>query len=162
MDVEQTERGSYMKLAEALRERADLNSKIAQIASRMENSTRIQADETPEEDIMELKKQLDGALRRLSWLVSRINLTNCAATVDGKTLTEYIAEKDMLALTISKYKDIVASARETERIWSRLDSKTVPTISVREWHKEIDRLSGELRKLDNIIQLTNWSTDLIE
>ena len=40
--------------------------------------------------------------------------------------------------------------------------KIVATLKVTELQKEVDKLSKEIRLLDNSLQATNWSTELIE
>ena len=96
-----------MKLAEALQERADLNRKIDQLKARLNNNVLVQDGEKPVEEPELLKQELDAAIARLSYLITQINLTNCATKVDGQTLTDLIAQKDALALKIHLYKDIV-------------------------------------------------------
>lgn len=151
-----------MKLAEALQERADLNRKVAQLRQRMTTNVLVQEGELPAEEVGELKLELDGALDRLSWIITRINLTNASITVNEKTLTEWIAEKDTLALKVSAYKDVTDSAANSYYRARGSEIKILSTISVRDWQKEIDRMSAALRKIDNLLQETNWNTDLIE
>ena len=69
-----------MKLAEALQERADLNRLIQQLRQRLSNNAAVQEGEVPSEDPQELLSALDQAIQRLEWLITHINLTNCAAT----------------------------------------------------------------------------------
>ena len=151
-----------MKLAEALQERSDLNRKIAQLRQRMKMNTLVQEGVTPAEDITQLKNDLYNALNRLAWIITRINLTNATIKVNGKTLTEMIAEKDMLIFQIAAYKDAVDNASNAYVRARGTEINIIPTISVRDWQKEIDRLSAKLRKIDNLLQETNWTTDLIE
>ena len=77
-----------MKLAEALQERADLNIRIQQLRSRLENNAFVQEGEQPAEDPDDLLSELNENVKRLEWLISRINLTNCVTSVEGRTLTE--------------------------------------------------------------------------
>ena len=76
-----------MKLAEALQERADLNRKIAQLRQRIAKNVLVQEGELPAEDVEQLAGELNGALGRLAWIITRINLTNAAVVVNEKTLT---------------------------------------------------------------------------
>ena len=50
---------------------------------------------------------------------------------------------------------MLSSARNTE-------IKIKAAISVTDWQDEIDKMSKELRLLDNKLQENNWSTELIE
>ena len=81
-----------MKLAEALQERADLNRKIEQLKSRLNNNVLVQEGEQTAESPEQLKQELDSSLERLAYLLAQINRTNCETSVDGQTLTELIAE----------------------------------------------------------------------
>ena len=99
-----------MKLAEALQERADLNRNIEQLKNRLSSNALVQEGEQPVECPENLKQELDASISRLSYLIARINRTNCQTVVE----------------------------------------------------KEIDRMSKELRRLDNRLQESNWKTDLVE
>lgn len=151
-----------MKLAEALQERADLNKKIEQLKARLNAYALVQEGEMPAEDPIELKKELDGVMDRLAYLIERINLTNAETTIEGKSLTSIIARKDMLTLKIAAYRDTVRAASQTTYRARNSEIKIRPSISIRTWQKEIDTLSKELRVLDNSLQENNWKTDLIE
>lgn len=95
-----------MRLAEALQERADLNRNIEQLKNRLENNVLVQEGERAAEEPEKLKQELDAAIGRLACLISRINLTNSRVELDGRSLTELIAEKDALSLKIHAYRDI--------------------------------------------------------
>lgn len=151
-----------MKLAEALQERADLNRAIEQLHSRLDNNTLVQEGETPAESPSDLKRELDSSLERLAYLIAHINITNCQTECDGQSLTELIAKKDALTLKISAYRDIVSTASQLAYRARSTEIKIKPTISVVEWQNEVDRMSKELRLLDNRLQACNWTTELIE
>ena len=151
-----------MKLAEALQERADLNVRIQQLRSRLENNALVQEGEQPAENIRELLKELDECIARLEWLIGRINLTNCSISLNGQTLTELLAKKDALVLQISIYRDLVNTTSRCAYRARNSEIKILPTLSVRELQKKTDDMANQLRLLDNLLQQTNWMTDLIE
>ena len=151
-----------MKLAEALQERADLNRAIEQLRSRFNYNVLVQEGEEPAENPEKLKRELDTALERLAYLIAQINQTNCATMVDGHTLTELIAKKDVLALKISTYKDIAYAGSQTAYRARNTEIKIKAAISVADWQAAIDKMSKELRLLDNKLQESNWKTELIE
>ena len=62
-----------MKLAEALQERADLNSKINELRCRLGNNATVQEGEAPAEDPAELIFQREECVARLKKLIARIN-----------------------------------------------------------------------------------------
>ncbi len=151
-----------MKLAEALQERADLNRAIEQLRSRFNYNVLVQEGEEPAENPEKLKRELDAALERLAYLIAQINQTNCATMVDGHTLTELIAKKDVLSLKISTYKDIAYAGSQTAYRARNTEIKIKAAISVADWQAAIDKMSKELRLLDNKLQESNWKTELIE
>lgn len=151
-----------MKLAESLQERADLNRNISQLKTRLINNALVQEGEKTPEDPEELKKELDQSISRLEYLISRINITNARTLVGQETLTEVIAKKDALSLKISAYKDITYAASQIPGRARNTEIKIKSSIQVSSWQKTIDKMSKELRQLDNKLQETNWSTELIE
>ncbi|MGN0911269.1 MAG: DIP1984 family protein [Thermoguttaceae bacterium] len=151
-----------MKLAVALQERADINRKIEELKKRLKSNVLIQEGESPEEEPNSLKSELDSTIARLGVLIAKINLTNSQTVIDGKTLTELIAQKDALQLSIYAYKEIVDVANQKTYRSRNTEIKIKTAISVVDWQKRIDALSKELRLLDIKIQETNWKIDLIE
>ncbi|MBR6998288.1 MAG: DIP1984 family protein, partial [Prevotella sp.] len=77
-----------MKLAEALSIRKDLQKRIQQLGTRIQNNVKVQEGDEPSEQPTELMKELDSCLKQLEQLIWRINATNMQ-TVDatGTTLT---------------------------------------------------------------------------
>ncbi len=151
-----------MKLAEALQERADLNRRIEQLRIRIQNNALVQEGEKPAEDPAALMEELDGCLGRLEHLIRCINLTNCASRVDGETLTELIARKDVLKLRQSAWRDILYAASQSTHRARNTEIKIMPVMDVAALQKQADALARDLRLVDNAIQQANWLTDLIE
>lgn len=150
-----------MKLAEALQERADLNRNIEQLKDRLVHNVLVQEGEQPAENPEKLKQELDASIFRLSYLIAHINETNCKTFVDGKSLTEMIAQKDALSVKIYTYKDVVYAGSQTYNRARNTEIKIKSAISVANWQSEIDRMAKELRLLDNKLQEYNWKTELI-
>ena len=151
-----------MKLAEALQERADLNKKIQQLQVRIHNNVLVQEGEKSLEDPQALMKELDSAIARLEKLMADINLTNCQTEIDGKTLTELIAKKDALSLKLSSYRNIAAEANQNTRRARNTEIKIKSQVKVSQIQKAADDIAAEIRKTDNLLQETNWTTELIE
>ena len=151
-----------MKLAEALQERADLNRKIEQLKVRFNANALVQEGEQPAEDPEQLKVELDGAIDRLGYLIERINMTNASTMIDGKSVTRVIAHRDVLSLKIDAYREIVRAASQTTTRMRVSEIRIRPSISVREWQKQIDLLSSVLRLIDNSLQENNWKTEIVE
>lgn len=149
-----------MKLAEALQERADLNSKINELRSRLSNNATVQEGEAPAENPAELLSQLDECAARLEELIARINATNCATVTERGTLTELIARRDCLTLRLSAYRNLVDEASCLAPRATRTEIKIVSAVDVKKVQKEADELAKELRLTDNLIQQSNWLTEL--
>ena len=151
-----------MKLAEALQERSDINHNIEQLKNRLNNNVLVQDGETTVEDPNKLKTELDNSIKRLQYLIARINQTNCETSIDGESITELIAQKDALSLKINIYKETAFLASQLLYRARNSEIKIKSAISVTDWQSEIDKMSKELRLLDNKLQENNWKTELIE
>ena len=151
-----------MKLAEALSIRKDLQKRIQQIGSSLNDNVKVQEGEEPAENPNELLKELDECLKKLEQLMWRINLTNVQTVNEaGKTLTQLMAEKDVLKLRISTMRNAYEIASAQRERYTRTEIKMLTTIDVKQLRKQIDEYSVQLRKLDMEIQSMNFTTELI-
>ena len=151
-----------MKLAEALQERADLNRRIEQLRYRLNNNVLVQEGEKPLEDPAALLEELESSFTRLEWLIARINLTNFAVKVEGRSLTELIARRDVLSLRAEAYRRLVEEASQNTHRATRTEIKILSAVDVPALQRQADDASRELRLLDNTLQATNWTADLME
>lgn len=151
-----------MKLAEALQERADLNRRIEQLRYRLSNNVLVQEGEKPLEDPAALLEELESSFTRLEWLIARINLTNCAVKVEGRSLTELISRRDVLSLRAEAYRRLVEEASQNTHRATRTEIKILSAVNVPALQRQADDASRELRLLDNTLQATNWTADLME
>lgn len=149
-----------MKLAEALQARSDLKKQLNQLEYRMSNNALVQEGEQPNEKPSELFKQYNDGLKQLEELIIRINLTNSRAKVDGVTLTELIARRDTLKQKIDTYRSVLSTASSNTSRATRTEIKVLSTINVESFQKDVDRMSRDLRELDNKIQEANWKIEL--
>lgn len=150
-----------MKLASALTERADLQKRISELSTRLNNNAKVQEGETPSEDPGELMDELDKDLKRLEELMARINRTNNATKAGEKTLTDLIAKRDCLKHRISILRDFLNRSSEKVSRYTKTEIRILSTVSVAELQKEVDRYSKELRETDETIQSLNWTTELL-
>ena len=151
-----------MKLAEALQERADLNKKISDLRGRLNQNSLVQEGETPNENPTVLMQELEAAIARLQQLIKDINLTNCATIVEGRSLTQIIAEKEAAIMRLSAYRALADSASSINYRARGSEIKMIATVNVRELQKTADKIPKEIRTLDNLLQSTNWTVDSIE
>ncbi|MDE7395909.1 MAG: DIP1984 family protein [Clostridiales bacterium] len=152
-----------MKLAEALNERADLQKKAEMIRSRLHANSKVQEGGKPNEDPVDLMKELSGILTRLEYLIVHINRTNeVARTASGQTIAELIAHKDMLAKKISILGTLLNGGNEITTRVTRTEIRIMPAFDVKAVQKQVDELSRELRETDTKLQEQNWLTELSE
>ncbi len=151
-----------MKLAEALKLRADLNTRLYQLQDRLSNNSKVQEGEEPSEDPMDLLRELESTASQLEDLISRINLTNSrTVSKGGVTLTELIARRDVLTRRVEIMRTFLDEASRKVSRGATSDIRVVSTVDVRELRKVVDELSHLVRTTDVTIQELNWSTELV-
>lgn len=151
-----------MKLAEALALRAEMKTKIGQLAVRLNKNAKVQEGEKPPENPYALIKELDIVSDEMEKLIKNINYTNCMTVENGVSLTDMIAEKDILKKKISVMRAFLARSGEVIDRYSNKEIKVHSTVDVAELQKNVDTMSKQLRELDMNIQRINWTVDLIE
>ncbi len=152
-----------MKLANALAERADLQTRINQLQGRLGNNALVQEGEQPAEDPNELLRELDEDFQRLEWLISRINRTNAAVKVEsGDTISDLLARRDCLTSRVGALRNFLTVASTRVRRGTVGEIRIKSTVNVQALQKQTDELSKELRELDTAIQEKNWTTELME
>lgn len=149
-----------MKIAEALQERADLNTRIEQLRARLVNNALKQEGEEPAEDPVNLLGELDVCIGRQTELIAAINLANAKTETDGVTLTELIAKRDMLKVKIDAYRNLISAASLKYQRARNSEIRILSSVDVRKLQKKADSLSRELRETDNLIQSVNWTREL--
>ena len=151
-----------MKLALALSERADVQSRISDIAERLNRNAKVQEGEKPNEDPMELIEEMERLYMHLEELIIKINRTNNSTFVGDECLTDLLARRDCLGGKIRRLRTFLGEAANlTGRYYSKSEIKTYSTVSVADMQKKLDALSKEFRSLDDRIQEINWTTELI-
>ena len=150
-----------MKLAEALQERADINSRLAELYPRLSNNAIVQEGEKLAEDQQSLIDKIERSTASIAEMSGCINLNNCIICVDGKTLTEMIAEKDALNAKINLYRNLIGAASNVAHRATRTEIKIKSTVDVGKLQKQADAYAKELRLLDNRLQEANWLNELL-
>lgn len=151
-----------MKLAEALAERSDCQNRLEDLKKRMVRSARVQEGEQPAEDSTELINESERLFARLLELISAINRTNARTAYDeNRTISDAIAQRDVTGKKRDFISGIADAASTRQDRYSKSEVKFVPTLSIAQLQKQIDRLSKEFRELDTRIQELNWQTELV-
>lgn len=151
-----------MKLAAALSKRSDLQRRLSELSNRLNNNAKVQEGQKPSEDPIELLAELDSIFVQLEDLVAKINLTNSNTRVEGRTLTELLARRDVLKQRITIMRSFLDVASHRFERYSKTEIIIKSTVEVADLQKTVDGLSAELRGLDEQIQELNWTTELAE
>lgn len=150
-----------MKLAEALILRADCQKRFAQLKARLLGNAKVQEGDQAAEDPKEISAQLEAVADQLADLIKRINKTNSGTAYAGGTISDALADRDVLALRRAAYAELAQTAAITQDRYTRSEVKYVRTIDVVETQKRADELAKNYRELDARIQELNWQTELV-
>ncbi|MDE5621232.1 MAG: DIP1984 family protein [Ruminococcus sp.] len=151
-----------MKLAEALSLRAEMKTKISNIHGRLLQNAKVQEGEKPAENPYTLIEEFDSVSNEMAKLIKNINYTNCMTVENGISLTDMIAERDVLKKKTALMRGFLVHASELVDRYSNKEIKIKSTVDVAELQKKVDVMSKKLRELDMNIQRINWTVDLIE
>lgn len=152
-----------MKLAEALILRADAKKRIEQLKVRLLRNARVQEGDAPTEDPTLLIAELERVTADLARLIRSINRTNISTLlVDGLTITDAIAERDVLSMRQKVYSELTAASVARQDRYTRSEVRYVSVIDVMAVQAQADDLARAYRDLDSRIQAINWTTELIE
>jgi hypothetical protein len=157
-----------MKLAEALLLRADRNRTLEQLRQRIQVSARYQEGENPPEDARDLVSLASTVLDELEGLIRDINRTNSGTVMaDGRTLTDALAERDVLRLRYSVLKvsaDAASGAQQQIGYMraTRSELKLMSDLDVKSLRQLSSDVARRARELDSRIQEVNWTTELQE
>jgi hypothetical protein len=150
-----------MKLAEALVLRADLQKRIEQVKARIVRNARVQEGSAPAEDPNALLAEYDAMSNELVELIRRINASNAAATVAGRSMSEALALRDALKHRHTTYREIAESASTMPFGITRSEIRFKPAVSVKGVQQRADAAARDLRELDTRIQEANWQFELV-
>jgi hypothetical protein len=150
-----------MKLAEALLLRADIQKKLSSLQVRAQRSAVVQEGERPAEDPKELLRQIEAVaveLQRLVFAINKANLNHSIRT--GQTLTEALANRDVLALRHRIIQSIVEACAKPPERYGVKEIRWVTTVDVAELQKQVDDLAKQIRELNAAIQEAGWQVEL--
>ena len=151
-----------MKLANALSLRSELQTRIRQLESRLDNNALVQEGESPAEDPMELLRELEEDYAQLEELIARINRTNSTTEGEGGTLSDLLARRECMTGRLRILRDFLNSASAVVNRRTVGEIRIRSAVNVRELQKQVDRDAKALRELDETIQEKNWITELVE
>lgn len=153
-----------MSVGEALNRRSDLQKRIAQLQSRLGASVLVQEGDEPPESAQELLAEVDQLSDELQRLIAHINRTNASTRLStGETVTEGLAQRDVLALRQDVLRTVVRAATNNSLSrYSRSEIRMVRQVRVADIQRTIDTLARQRRELETRLQEHNWTTRLME
>ena len=151
-----------MKLAEALITRADTEKRIAQLQQRLIRSAKVQEGDEPPENPQTLLDETTSLIGDMQTLIQSINRTNASTAFDdSRTLTDALAERDMLMKERGILVYVIDNASVIQPRYGQSEIKFISTVNIAELQSRVDNLSRHYRELDSTIQQLNWTIDLI-
>lgn len=151
-----------MKLAEALAKRKIFQTRLDELKERIKNNVKVQENDEPLEDPMELFHELEDNIQELSSLIKAINKTNMLTLHENRTITSMLMERDALRRHLKVMRQVLEKAIGPYFRYSKDDVKFKVIIDTEALKKDIDDRSKQLRLLDLKIQTLNFETELIE
>ena len=109
-----------------------------------------------EQDLSEIVNYIQNNLE------NPIAAENTLSKIDGISLVELIAKKDILSQKAGILREFIEIASQKINLYSTTEIKVFSTINVPAQQKQLDKLSKEIRETDTKLQQANWTIDLIE
>ena len=131
-----------MQLAEALALRADHQKRLEQLKQRLLRNVKVQEGDDPAEQPRELLAELERVADELTTLIRAINRTNAQTAFDAGTLTDALAQRDVLRWQAGAYRDLAAGAAITHDRYSRSEDKFRSTVDVAAIHSSLEEAGG--------------------
>jgi hypothetical protein len=148
---------TIMLLAEALKERADAQRRLADLKQRISDNARVHENERPAEDPQVLLNQAIEVNERIRALDVAVKVTKTATRLpDGTTVTEALVRRQALDGRMRLVTGAADSASDNVARWGR----EVALLDVAALRAEADRLAAQRRALDVEIERVSWTTEL--
>lgn len=151
-----------MKLAEALIKRADNKKRIEQLKKRLTENAQVQEGDKPNENPMDILKEIELLLLEQESLINKINKTNQNTILGKNTLASEIAKRDMLL----KKHAILSAFLEAGKVkidrYSRTEIKSKSTFNIVDIQVQADEVAKKIRQVDTAIQEKNWTVALVD
>ena len=153
-----------MKIGEALTEKKRLQSDLAKVNELIESNFTYKKGTTPDFNVEKLLAEQARLVKRILRLKIRVQKTNAEITVpfagSDFTLQELIITLGDIRSEISVFNSLYAARNRMFR-YSDDEVETVTQIPLDEIQKTVRALNEKKTKLDSLLQLTNWTIELI-
>lgn len=155
-----------MKIAEALMNKSSLQTKIAQLRSRISVATLVQEGSQPLEDTNALLDEYIKTQKELTKLVTQIQAANSKNMLldendksSSLSLQDALVKRDGLLSLAEGLRSIAGEAVPNMR-YTQNEIKIISTLNPKDIQKQADKFAKEARELDILIQKSNWSIDI--
>lgn len=150
-----------MKLAELLIERSEIQKRIAQMSSRLNDYATIQEGDEPPFKPDQMLKKLDALHVQLEESIKKINIVNMTTEFEpGITLADAVTKRDVMKSRRNIYQGLFTASVIRDSRYSKKEIKFVTTLDVDNILDVTDGLAKEIRILDSKIQLKNWEVEI--
>lgn len=149
-----------MKIAEALVRRADVQKRMDQIKNLLLVNSRHQEGDDPPIRMNDTLQEWGALQEELLTLTVQINLANARVKIGEQTLMEVIAARDSFRRGAEILRELAKKAMTKLDRYSSKEIREVSPWNVQELLQRADEAGAIFRKMDVIIQQTNWNTDL--
>ncbi|MBL7148344.1 MAG: DIP1984 family protein [Nanoarchaeota archaeon] len=152
-----------MKLGEALSKLKKEKSRLARLISLRKENVYVEEGKKTKFDPKELSKEINGKIDEIRDLKIKLQKTNLNTKITGDNilLAEAIIKINDLRSKIGKLSNLF----EKKSSWGYRDKdekEIIAQLDELEIEDEIEKLEIEKVQLDNKIQVTNWTTKLID
>ena len=152
-----------MKLGEALSQLKKEQNRLTRLISLRKENIYVEQGKKTKIDPKKLSEEIDNKIKEIRELKIKIQNTNLNTRINDKNLTlaEAIIKINDLRDKISNLSKLFD--KEREYLFRDKDMKDrIAQLDEQEIEKEIVELENEKTQLDNKIQITNWTTELID
>lgn len=150
-----------MKLGEALSLLKKEKSRLARLILVRKENIYIEKDKLPKFDPKKLSEEINKKISEIRKLKIKIQKTNLNTIINGEKIT--------LAEAIIKINDLRSMIAHLTNVFKKDyffrdkdEKEMIPQLDEIEIEDEIEKLEIEKVQLDNKIQITNWTTQLID
>lgn len=166
-----------MKIAEALLLRKELAKEAETLMQQFNGNITVVDGVKPRRNAFVIEKKFFDCYAQLEKLIININHTNNTTIVDGVSVMNMIARRDVLKGIIPQYRTMYSKADQvvaasTQKIattdgkgnYIKIDNPNQPVegLNTVTMEKSYNEMASELRTLDLKLQALTWQVDLIE
>lgn len=153
-----------MKLGEALAQLKKEKSRLARLISIRKENVYVEKGKKTPFDPREVGKKINEKIEEIRELKIKIQKTNLSTKIPEQdiSLAEAIISIGDIRSQMANLRTLFEDKREYS--WRLRDKDTIekiPQLNEKEIEEEMESLETEKIRIDNLIQVTNWETELV-